>query len=94
MSVKGLIYTANATYKVEFDYKVLSIVDTIYFQFNNGQSSIYQQFGDINELNQVKHFEYEFTISSQINYVMQIFPDSNVGLTKLIIDNLVIERIK
>lgn len=91
---KGLTYTANATYKVEFDYKIISMIDTIYFQFNNGTSTIFQQFGNSNELNQVKHFSYEFTISAQTNYVIQIFPGQSIGLTKLIIDNLVIERTK
>ena len=74
--------------------RYIHFIITIYFQFNNGASTIFQQFGNSNELNQVKHFSYEFTISAQTNYVIQIFPGQSIGLTKLIIDNLVVERTK
>ncbi len=89
---RGLIYSPNATYKVSFDYKILSFVDTIYFQFNNGQT-VFHQFGTAQEIGQVHQFEETFILGSNINYVIQIFPGASLGDTKLIIDNIRIERV-
>ena len=90
---RGIKYSPNATYKVSFDYKVTDFVDTLYLQFNNGSKTLYAQFGSFETVGTVSHFEYEFTIDESINYVIQIFPGSSVGNTKLYIDNLEIERI-
>ena len=90
----GLIYTPNATYKVEFDYRIIDFNDTVYFQLNSGSNTVYKQFGSPEEAGQLCHFEASLTIDAATNYVMQIFPGATQGLTKIIIDNLKITRIE
>lgn len=90
----GLTYTPNATYKVEFDYKIISFVDTAYFQFNNGSNMVFKDFGSMEEIGTVCHFDAELTIDETINYVMQIFPGASEGTTEIIIDNFKITRIE
>ena len=90
----GLIYSPNATYKIEFDYKVIVFNDTIYFQLNSGANTVYKQFSSLEEVGQICHFEATLTIDAATNYVMQLFPGSSTGMTKIIIDNLKITRIE
>lgn len=90
---KGIKYVANASYKVEFDYKVLSFVDTLYFQFNANGSTVFTQFGGFNQVGTVNHFEHTFKLGNMTNYVIQIFPGSSLSTSKVIIDNLKITRI-
>ena len=91
---KGIEYEANSTYKVTFTYKITSLIDTLYFQLNNGSDTIYKQFGNENELNKIFSFEFTFTIKNNTNYVIQIFPGQKSGVSKLYIDNFIIKRIK
>ena len=91
---KGLTYTPNATYKISFDYKIISFVDTLYFQLNNNISTTYKEFGGANEVGNVNKFSGEFVVGDNVNYVMQIFPGGQSGVTSMLIDNLIIERIK
>lgn len=90
---KGLSYSKNATYKISFDYQILSFVDTLYFQLNNGQNTYFKEFGAIDQIGTVQHFEESFTIDEATNYVMQFFPGSQKGTTAIIIDCFVVERI-
>lgn len=91
---KGLAYTPNAKYKVEFDYKIISWVDTAYFQLNNGSNIVFKQFGSAQEMGKVCQFNAAFTIDETANYIMQIFPGSSEGTTKIVIDNFKITRIE
>jgi len=92
---QGLIYTPNATYQVSFDYKIISITDTIYVQFNGGAyGNVFTEFGGDNDLNSVYHFTYDFELLDTSNYIIQVFPGQSLGNTIVIIDNIKIERIK
>lgn len=81
----------NATYKVSFDYEVLSFVDTIYFQYYNFGAATFTQFGSPDHLNEVFHFEYEVTITDPA-CIFHVFPGGGSGTTKVLIDNFKIER--
>ncbi len=92
---EGITYTPNGTYRISFDYKLISLIDTIYFQLTDGaNSTIYKQFGLQSEIGIVKQFEFEFQIEDSSDYLIQIFPGAGVGTTSLIIDNFKIERIE
>ncbi len=88
----GLIYTPNATYTITFNYKIISFTDTMYFQLNG--PAVYKEFGQNKHLNQTYQFNETFKIGNNSNYLIQIFPGSANGQTKILIDNLSIERIK
>ena len=81
---------AGETYVISFSYKVVSMVDTIYFQL--ADTGKYTQFGNPNELNVTKTFEWIYSASVDANLI-QIFPGAQAGKTALVIDNLTIERI-
>ena len=86
----GVEFEKDCTYTVTFDYIVLSFVDTIYFQYNYGETK-FTQFGS-NELNVTKHFEYTTTLNGN-NSVIQIFPGGGSGKTSLLIDNIKISKV-
>ena len=87
----GLLPVGN--YKITFEYKVTSMVDTLYFQFyNNGAVGGYTQFGNPSIVNQVQEFEFDFTLTTQVT-VFHIFPGGGSGLTLVVIDNLTFLRL-
>ncbi len=86
----GVEFEKDCTYTVTFDYIVLSFVDTIYFQYNYGETK-FTQFGS-NELDVVKHFEYTTTLNGN-NSVIQVFPGGGTGKTSLLIDNIKISKV-
>ncbi|MGM9814215.1 MAG: hypothetical protein ACI32C_04930 [Candidatus Enteromonas sp.] len=88
---KGIEYVKGATYHVTFSYKVLTFVDTIYFQFF-GSPSVFEQFGSPSEIGQVKTFDHEFTLNTSAGCLIQIFPGGASGTTSFILDDLVIRR--
>lgn len=91
---QGILYTSGATYRISFDYRVIEVVDTVYIQLNGGVfGNLYQQFaGDI--LDQDVHsFTYDFTLQNTTNYILQLFPGQSIGNTKVVLDNIKIERI-
>ena len=81
---------ADETYVISFSYKVVSMVDTIYFQL--ADTGKFTQFGNPNELNVVKTFEWIYSASVDADLI-QIFPGGSTGKTALIIDDLKIERV-
>lgn len=94
MIAQGFKPTANATYRITFDYKVIEMQDTIYFQFNaGGAHSVFKEFGQPSTINTIQQFDETFTLGNHSNYIIQIFPGSTVGTTRVIIDNIIIERL-
>jgi hypothetical protein len=90
----GLIYTENAVYRIEFDYRILTFVDTMYVQLNGGSfGNVFTEFGSLSEVNEVNHFSYDFELSNTTNYIIQVFPGASSGNTKIVIDNIKIIRI-
>ena len=81
---------ANETYVISFSYQVVSMVDTIYFQL--ADTGKFTQFGNPNELNTTKKFEWIYSASVDANLI-QIFPGGGSGKTKLIIDDIKVERV-
>ena len=84
---------ANTKYKVEFDYKLLSLVDTIYFQFTSPGNSVFAQFGLPGEVGQVTHFTHYFDLLNANDYVLQMFPGGGSGVTEFFLDNLKITKV-
>lgn len=86
-------WTKNATYSLTFDYQLISFIDTVYFQLNGGGGSnvIFKEFGQVDELNKVKQFSWEFTLGNYDDHLIQIFPGSETGDTSLLIDNIRLE---
>ncbi len=98
-SYSGLYLVPNSgwlpigNYKLTFDYKLFSLVDTIYFQYyNNGTVGGFTQFGQTSDINSVRTFEFTLTLTSSTT-VFQMFPGGGTGTTRVAIDNLVIERL-
>ena len=81
---------ANETYVISFSYQVVSMVDTIYFQLVD--TGKFTQFGNPNELNVTKTFEWVYSASVDASLI-QIFPGGGSGKTKLIIDDIKVERV-
>jgi hypothetical protein len=91
---ENFTYSANSTYKVSFDYKVLELADTIYFQLNGGAAgNLFTEFGSVDNLSTVQTFTWNVTLSDTSDYLIQIFPGGTADLTKLVIDNIRIERL-
>lgn len=82
----------NATYKVTFDYQLLSFVDTLYFQYYNFDVPTFKEFGSVAGVNEIQTFEMEVTVTDP-SCLFHIFPGGGTGKTTLLIDNFKIERI-
>lgn len=80
----------DESYHLTFDYKILTFVDTVYFQLAGPNTFI--QFGSAAQIGQVHQFEWFFSTGQETNLI-QIFPGATVGVTSMIIDNFKIERI-
>ena len=89
----SFIIEANTKYKVEFDYKLLSFVDTMYFQFTSPGNSVFAQFGLSGEIGQVIHFTQYFDLMNATDYVIQMFPGGGSGVTEFFLDNLKITKV-
>jgi hypothetical protein len=87
-------YTPLATYRITFDYKVTELTDTIYFQLNGGAAgNLFKEFGLLEEVGEVQTFTWDVTLADTNDYVIQIFPGGGSTVTKVILDNIKIERI-
>ena len=81
---------ADQAYRITFSYKLLSFVDTIYFQIAG--PNVFTQFGGPSDIGRVKHFEWIYS-SNQDSALIQIFPGGNSGTTSMIIDDFKIEHV-
>jgi len=83
-------FEADYAYRFSFNYKILAFVDTVYFQISG--PNVFTQFGSSTQVGQVLHFEWIYS-SASASSLIQMFPGSGTGLTKIVIDDFTVERI-
>jgi len=89
----GMKYSDNATYKIDFDYKVIQQSNDFFLQFRSYKGGydkdVYVAFNGTP--NSVQHCTHYFDLGNYIDYKLSIFPRTNAG--KIVVDNIEITRI-